>query len=288
MKSNWLGLMYGIGASSIWGGMYVVSKVVLAEIPPFTLLSLRLVLGIVALWLVVTWQRSVNLSTSIKLQAAAVGIIGYGFSLGFQFVGTRLSTASNGALVTSATPAFVFFFAVWILGEKVTTRKLAALAVSTIGVLMVLDPRSANLEKDLFWGNLSLVAAAITWALYSVLVRKLTTHAEVLPLTLFFFCGGLLVGIPGSFVELSRIPIGIISPGLVAGILYLGLISTALAMVWWNLAFAKLEAGLAALTFFAQPLVGVVLGAVLLGEHLSALFILGGILIGVGLWFSSK
>ncbi len=49
-----------------------------------------------------------------------VGLIGYGISLGFQFVGTKLSTAANGSLVTSATPAFMLVFAWIILRERIT------------------------------------------------------------------------------------------------------------------------------------------------------------------------
>jgi drug/metabolite transporter (DMT)-like permease len=80
--------------------------------------------------------------------------------------------------------------------------------------------------------------------------------------------------------------IGEITPGIIAGVLFLGIISTALAMYLWNNAFAQLEAGAASLTFFAQPVVGASLGALFLGERLSPLFFLGGALIGVGLWLA--
>ncbi|MCX6037448.1 MAG: EamA family transporter, partial [Chloroflexi bacterium] len=73
-----------------------------------------------------------------------------------------------------------------------------------------------------------------------------------------------------------------------AGVLFLGIISTALAMYLWNTAFAKLEAGVASLTFFAQPVVGTVLSAIFLGDNINPLFIVGGIFIGIGLIISSK
>lgn len=288
METSFLGLLYGVGAASIWGGMYVVSKVVLDIIPPFTLLTMRLILGILVLWVFVAKNGGLQLSKRIKLQALVVGLLGYGISLGFQFVGTKLSTASNGALVTSTTPAFVFLFAALILNEKITFRKTVALFVSSVGVLIVLNPYTANFASNLFWGNLCLVAAALTWALYSVLVRKVAQMADVLPLTLLFFCGGILFGIPASLIELTWIPIGLITPGVIAGILYLGVISTALAMFWWNRAFALTDAGSAGLTFFVQPVVGVGLGVIFLGEQITILFLTGGILIGIGLWLSTK
>ena len=287
MTTRWSGLFYGIGAASIWGGMYVISKVVLEVIPPFTLLTMRLILGILALWIVVARRGGMQLTRWTQLNAMAVGLVGYGISLGFQFIGTQRSTASNSALVTSATPAFVFIFAALLLGEKITKRKLIALLVSSVGVMIVLNPSNVNYSPNLYIGNLCLVAAALTWALYSVLVRKVSRSAEIIPLTLLFFCGGILFGIPASVIELSRIPIGAITLGVILGILYLGLISTALAMLWWNRAFAILDAGSAGLTFFAQPVVGVGLGAVFLGDQLTPWFLIGGLLIGIGLWLSA-
>jgi drug/metabolite transporter (DMT)-like permease len=70
---------------------------------------------------------------------------------------------------------------------------------------------------------------------------------------------------------------------LALGILYLGLISTALAMYLWNRSLALLEAGLVSLLFFAQPVVGVSLSALLLGESPGPGFWIGSALIGAGL-----
>jgi drug/metabolite transporter (DMT)-like permease len=286
--SRRIGLISGLAAASIWGGMYVVSKVVLEIIPPFTLVTLRLILGILVLWVIVRMQGGKSFNRSQMLRLLAVGFVGYGISLGLQFTGTKLSNASNGALVTSATPAFVLLFAAQILGERITSRRLVALFLATLGVIAVIDPRSAHLSPDLFLGNIILIGAALTWALYSVLVRLVTRDAAVLPATMIFFCGGLFVSVPASAIELQSIALGEISLGVIAGVLYLGIISTALAMYLWNNAFAKLDAGLASLTFFAQPVVGAGLGALLLGEHLTPLFLVGGALIGLGLWLASR
>ena len=59
-------------------------------------------------------------------------------------------------------------------------------------------------------------------------------------------------------------------------------------MYLWNMAFARLEAGVASLTFFAQPVVGAGLGALLLGEQLTGMFFLGGLLIGFGLLLAAR
>jgi drug/metabolite transporter (DMT)-like permease len=287
-----VGLLSGLTAASIWGGMYVVSKVVLEVIPPFALLTLRLVLGIVALGIVI-FIRNTRAPAKVPMtgdqlrQSFLVGVLGYGVSLGFQFVGTKLSTASNGSLVTSATPAFVLLFAPLILGEKATLRKAAALVISTLGVVAVIDPRNAELSPSLFWGNLSLLAAGLTWALYSVLVRKVAQNADLLTSSAVMLAGGIPSSLLFGAWEAGTQGIGQITIAVIGGILFLGIISTAVAMFLWNYAFAELPAAVASLTFFAQPVVGTLLGWWFLGEQITPLFLFGGAMIGVGLAISS-
>src|SRR5258708_11562528 len=125
-RKSMLGIVAGVGAAAIWGGMYVVSKVVLSVIPPFTLLTLRLLLGILTLGIVLTLRPKAALTRDQVVQSFLVGAVGYGISLGFQFVATKLSTASNASLVTSATPPFILLFAPLLLGERTTPRRLGA------------------------------------------------------------------------------------------------------------------------------------------------------------------
>ncbi len=288
MNRRVVGILCGLAAASIWGGMYVVSKVVLEIIPPFSLVSLRLLLGALTLVIVLFIRGFPKISRKQLWQVFGVGVIGYGISLSLQFLGTKLSTAANGSLVTSTTPAFVLIFAWILLKEKITSRRLIALLFATLGVVAVIDPRTVQLNPNLFVGNLLLLGAAVTWALYSVLVRKVTQNLDVLPFSLIAFMGGLPVTIPAGAWELGTIGVGEISLGVVGGVLFLGIISTALAMVLWNNAFALVDASLASLTFFAQPVVGTVLGWLFLGERITSLFLLGGTLIGIGLLISSR
>ena len=288
MNRRLLGILCGLAAASIWGGMYVVSKVVLETIPPFSLVSLRLFLGALTLDIVVLFRGFPRISKNQAGKVLAVGFIGYGISLSLQFIGTKLSTAANASLVTSATPAFVLIFAWFLLAERVTARRLLAFSLATLGVVAVIDPRTAQLNRNLFLGNLALIGAAVTWALYSVLVRKVTKSMDVLLFSLIALTGGLPVSVPAGAWELQALGVGEISLGVVGGVLFLGIISTALAMVLWNTAFTLVDASLASLTFFAQPVVGTFLGWLLLGERITPLFLFGGLLIGLGLVISSR
>ena len=288
-KHSIAGLLAGLAAASIWGGMYVVSKVVLDVIPPFALLTIRLIMGAAVLGMVIHFRRNKPAFTREQFwKSLLVGFVGYGISLGFQFVGTKLSTASNGSLVTSATPAFVLIFAPFLLGEKTTTRRIIALVVSTLGVLAVIDPRNAELSPTLFWGNMSLLSAALTWALYSVLVRKVSQTGDLLTSSAVMLLGGLPSSLALGLWEINTQGVGQITIGIIGGLLFLGIISTAIAMFLWNYAFAELPAALASLTFFAQPVVGTLLGWFFLAEKITPLFLAGGALISLGILISTR
>jgi drug/metabolite transporter (DMT)-like permease len=282
------GLIAGLIAASIWGGMYVVSKVVLEVIPPFTLLTSRLLLGILALGTVIFLRKKTEFALGQFRESFLVGLVGYGISLGFQFVGTKLSTASNGALVTSATPAFVLLFAPFLLGERTTNRRIIALIISSLGVLAVIDPRKAEFSSSVFLGNLSLLGAALTWALYSVLVRRVSKTSDLLASSAVMLAGGLPTSILFSLFEIKSQGIGEVTAGIIGGVLFIGIISTAIAMFLWNYAFAELPAAVASLTFFAQPVVGTLLGWFFLAEEITPLFITGGVLIGLGILVSAR
>lgn len=284
----WRGALYGITAASIWGSMYVVSDLVLLVVPPFTLLTMRIALGLAVL-LPLSRRRGDALPTGPILRSLlGVGIVGLGLSLGAQFLGTDLSTAVNGALVTSASPAFVVLFAVLLLRERLTMRRLAAIGLASAGVIIILDPASADFASDTFVGDAFLAVAAVTWGLYSVLVRRVSLRysAPTLMVTVVALLGGLIVSIPASLLELARRPVGEMSVEIVLGILYLGIVSTAFALLLWNRAFRLAPATIASLFFFAQPLAGAILAAVFLGQRMTDTLWLGGILIALGVVLS--
>lgn len=286
-------------AAAIWGGMYVVSRLVLGVIPPLTLLVIRFLVALPALWIWhgLTERRAVGWrwpSRRAWLDLAVIGGVGYCLSLAAQFGGTALGGASAGAIITSATPAFVALFAWLLLRERPTLRQTLGLALAFGGVLLVVDAgRGAATDgarnPNALFGGALLVIAAVTWALYSVLVRRAgQAHGlSTLTITLGATVVGLMFDLPLAGIELTGMTIGPITPLIVLGVLYLGLVSTALAFHLWNLGFKLLDANTAALCFFAQPVVGATLGVLLLGEPMSfglalgATLILGGALVSV-------
>ncbi len=282
------GAIYGITAAVIWGGMYVVSDVTLVVVPPFTLLTLRIVLALIVLYPLERAHAHGAPPKGTKATLLGVGAVGLGVSLGTQFVGTDLSTAINGALVTSASPAFVVLFALVLLRERLTLLRLLSIVLASLGVLIILNPAAGDFGSDTFLGDIFLAISALTWGLYSVLVRRVTIrHSQpTLTVTVYALMGGLLLSIPASAFELTQRPIGEIDAGVVFGVLYLGLASTAFALLLWNRAFALVPATMASLFFFAQPLSGAIFAALLLNQEMTLALWMGGALIAAAVLLS--
>lgn len=285
------GALYLTSAASIWGGMYVVSKYVLDYVPPLTLLVMRLVIAgaILGTAMLVSGQARVERRHAGLL--LSLGVVGFTMSLGFQFWGTKLSNAHNGGLITSASPAFIVLFAVWLLRERLASVNLAALGLATLGVLAVIGPESGGgSQGDTLWlGNLYLVGAAVTWALYTVLGKVASRHYSSLTVAAYATLSGLLCTIPVAWwTEWRTWSLLADLPLLVwLGVAYVGVVSTAIAFYLWVRGFALLDAGTGSLFFFAQPLVAALLGAVLLGERLHWYFYVGAGLIFAGLTISA-
>ena len=137
-------------------------------------------------------------------------------------------------------------------------------------------------------GNLILIGAALTWGLYSVLIKRLSQYGSVLELSMYAFLGGVPFSMTAAGFEHKLIVWHAINAGVILGVLYLGIVSTALAMYLWNYALAKLDAGIVSLLFFAQPIVGASLGVIFLGEVLGIGFWVGGALISAGLLLAAR
>lgn len=276
LRRRLLGAACLLTAAAIWGGMYVVSKYVLDYIPPMTLLAIRLVIGGAALLLVMVTSRSPWVGVRDLPRMALLGLVGFGISLAAQFIGTRLSSASHGAVITSVTPAFILVFAASLLKERITWAKVAAVATATAGALLVVEPPGGfRIQAGVFWGDVLLLVAGITWALYTVLGRLAANRYPPVTVTTYATLTGILWVLPAIPVELAGFAWKPLPLAVWWGTLYLGLVSTALAFYLWNKGFTLMDAASGSLFFFAQPVVGAMLGWLLLGESLTARFLLG-------------
>jgi len=272
-------------AAAIWGGVYVVSKVVLDVIPPFTLLIMRFAIALVVLGVFVVARREFIARQDYPL-LMAIAFVGITISISAQFLGTKLSTAHMGALITSASPSFIALFAVLLLKERLHRKQILGLMLATAGVIVVVGIPDPNDTASSLHGNLILFVAAVSWGLYTVLSKKATQRYSSLAVTTYAALFGIVFTSPAMVWELAVNPISFrFGWDIWMGVIYIGIISTAGAFYLWNKGFELLQAGSGAVFFFIQPIVGGLLGWLMLHEHLGISYFVGACLIfaGVGL-----
>jgi len=289
LKGIFGGALYLSLASSIWGGMYVVSKYALDTIPPFTLLFLRYLIASFLLGWICWLKKEELVPTRERGLIFQVGFVGYFLSIAAQFVGTKLSSAHMGAVITTLSPVFLSAFAVFILKEKITVRQVASIAIALAGVLVVVGMPGLQGEKSALAGNLFLLVAALFWGYYSVISRKVSAVYSPLQITTWGIVIATVLTFPCIFFELSEWSAGdLFTLPILLSVLYIGIISTALAFFSWNKGLALVPSHQAGLFFFLQPVVGTLLGWFFLHEHLSRSFFIGSLLIIAGVYYNMK
>lgn len=291
MKEKLIGSLCLFLAASIWGSMYVLSKYILEFVSPIALVWIRYVVAFVVLFIILMIFRhkkkvKVVLKKREWLLIAWIGFIGYFISIFMQFLGTKLSDAHTGALITASTPVFVVLFARFILKEVFTTKKILSLILATLGVVIVIGLDTMFLKH--FVGNVVLVGAAVTWALLSVYVKMASKYIDSLTITTYAMLFALIFTTPLMLLQHENISFLLYNRQFLLGILYLGVISTAAAFFLWNKGIELMDTGIGSLFLFFQPVTGSILGWFCLGEKLNVSFFIGGILIIIAMFIASK
>jgi drug/metabolite transporter (DMT)-like permease len=304
-------------ASCLWGGMYVVSRASFSAIPPITLGMLRVIIGGLTLWVALkltargrAHRERVSGAASASTEAggtrgaharlvpppslAAKGDTRRFVVLGLtltatlitQFWGTDLASAHDGALLTTMTPVFVVPIAWLLLRERPGWRVLAGMGLALVGVLIVVGTNLGGGSTALL-GDALLLVSALCWALFTVLGAPLVRRLSALVTSTYATLWCIVLLLPFVVIELTQRSIGTITPLLVLAVLYLGWGATALAWFLWYKGVERLDAAVAAIFFFAQPLVGGLLSALFLNETLSSGFWLGGVVLAGGILLAS-
>lgn len=274
-----LGVIAALVASAIWGGMYVVSRVVLEVIPPVTLVMIRMLIAFAAL---VAYQKirgqRLSLPREVWARVLAMGLVGNAFSITAQFMGTALAGAALGSLITTASPLVTVALSSALGHEKISWRAWAGLGLGLSGVLLL----SGNSSGASLAGILWLLAAAVSWGTLGLIGGRVVDRYDAATVTAW---ASLVGGLATAFLvpwELSGHAIGTVTPGVVLGVLYIGVVSTAVAFAAWVYGVSRAGSVLSGIAFFAQPMVGSLLGALLLGEALGWAFALAAALLFVG------
>ena len=275
-----------LGANVVYGTSYVVARVTLDSIPPALLAFLRLVIAALILAMFSRRQPAEEFSREDQWAIAWMGIVGFAGAYICSNWGIAHSTATNGALLITVEPIAMILLSPWYLGERLSGRGAVGAALTIVGtVVLVVNGIPGLTEKIVpHWaGDLILVLAGVAYASYSLLGRRVLERHAPLPVTTRSLVWGAAALMPLAALEWASGARPVWTGQALAGALYLAVCITALGYVVWNWALARVPAPRAAIFLNVQPIVGALLGPLLLGEPFTIFTALGGALVVTGL-----
>jgi drug/metabolite transporter (DMT)-like permease len=273
-----------------WGSTYVVTKGGLDQIPPmrfallrFSVASLLLVVVALARGGLSGLPRPTPWGTLTLMALSGIAFYYVAFNLALTY-----TSASQGALVQSASPAVTAMAAVWLLGERVTRRRLVGIALAIGGVLLIVarGAPDANAPAPLL-GNLLMFGTVVLWSVYTVFAKRLA-NADPAVVMAVVSCLGTLMLVPPALIEAARTPVAPISLESWLRIIYLGAFPSASGFLLYSRALRDLDATQAGIFINLVPVIGTISGVVVLGDSISPMALAGGGLVLVGIWISSR
>ena len=284
MAAAYIALILG---NVVYGSSYVVSRVVLDHMGPATLSLLRLLIGSLVLVPLALAQRreARRLSRADRWNIFWMGIIGFAAAFAFGNWGLAWSTATNAALLITVEPVALILFSPLVLGESLTRREVVGAAITVTGAAVIVVNGIPGVSVAIVphgRGDILLVLSGLSYVAYSLFGRDVLSRHPALPVTAWSILWGTAAMIPFAAAEwmAGRRPEW--TGPAVLGVLYLGLVITALGYLLWNWALERVEAPRLAVFVNIQPLVGALLGVLLLHEALTIYTVAGGLLILLG------
>ena len=280
-----------LSVMTVFGLTFIAIKVALLDLGPYTLAFVRFTIATVALLLVEKFQPSgVGLKALPLARLGLMGLLGVTLFFSLQNLGLTYTTASSASLILSSIPAITAIISYLVLGEPVSRARAASIAVSILGVALIILGGSGGslLLGGRMMGDLLIFVCAFFWACYTVISRNLTSRLPYLTVTLVSTAFGTLFLLPLSAYEYTVSGPTHLSPPTIVALLFLGVVASALAFLLYNFAVSRVEAGEATTYVNLSPLVTVCAANLILHESLSLLQVVGGIIVLSSLYLASR
>jgi drug/metabolite transporter (DMT)-like permease len=282
-----------------WGSSFVVVKVLLLQgLTPIAIATFRfLIAG--ALFLaallakkVASPQSQLLIERKDVLNLVGLSLVGVTFFFIAQCVGIELADASVAAiLVCFLSPILIALLSVRLFNEHLKKRQYLGIVVAGFGTLVVITGGSIDFGSSnptFLVGSLILLLTPILWALYTLGGKKLTEkYSPFLLVAYVSIIGGLFL-VPFSLAENSLKEILTLNLQSWAAILYLSVTCSFIGYLIWFRVISRVKAVVASSFLFAEPLVTVLFAMAFVGENLTPLILLGGLLIFAGLVFITR
>ncbi|MBE9524988.1 MAG: DMT family transporter [Chloroflexi bacterium] len=272
----------------VWGASFIATKIALQDVSPVTVVWLRFAIGVLVIGIAV-FVRGQFLWPSWKDIAyfAILGFIGITYHQWLQSTGLVTAQASTTAWIVSTTPIFIAILGWIVLKEKMNLRQVFGIVLASVGVILVVsegewgDLNLVNLSNS---GNQLIMLSAPNWAIFSVLSRRgLMEHPAMRMMFFVMSFGWLFTAIPfiagSGFSEIEQLS----ANGWIS-ILFLGIACSGLAYIFWYDGLQALQVSKVGAMLYIEPVVAVIIAAIILGETIHVTSLIGGLGIFVGVY----
>ena len=262
---------------TLWGSLYVVSKSVLTVLPTFTVAFFRFLIAYITLF-AISGPKTLRIEKKDTRFLILIAACGYFIGVSMQLIGTKLLGASFASLLNSMNPVFMTFFGVLLMKEIVTPYKVIGIAVSIVGVFVIVG----GVQSINILGFALSIVSVIIWSLTSVVTKSVASKYD--PILFTRRCVGIAVCfyLPMFLFEIPQIQINNMTLIPIMGLVYMGIFCTGLTYFLWNKCLSQLGASNCSVFYPVQPVVATILGILFLNEKLTTQFVLGSLLIVVG------
>lgn len=263
----------------LWGSQYVISKIALRTVPPVTLLALRYLVSVPALFIVLRLRHAL---TPIKKGdwpiLFAIGFTGYFASFCLQMLGINRLTGSVSSLLGAMNPIFIPILAAFFLHERITPAKIACVALSMAGVVVIVGV-DGTVDAS---GALLMLASVFLWSTASIIIRRVSGRYDPMQIALIAILCALPLTGGWSLIELQSTPCSFTLESVLA-VLYMGVLGTAVTHSLWNYSLRVMDASFCSMFYPMQPLVSSILGVLFLHEAVTPGFVIGALMICCGI-----
>lgn len=291
MKKHTTKALFFIVIAAIAGGSVpVAAKFALEVFKPFTVVALRFFFASLVLLPLVYKANELNSRTLKGLFTTA--FIG-AFNPILLFIALQFTRASFSPLIYACVPALTALYLYLFRNKSISSRQLVGIVVGFIGVfaIVLLPALQSGVEGVSIWANVLIICAAVAFVIYGVWSKEKQKelHFSPLALTFYFSLVTLLISIPFMTWELvgTGIPSNVSALHLLSGV-YAGVVGTGVFYLAFQYALKHGTAVTASLFTYVQPIAGISLAALLLGDEITLPFIVGGTLALVGAHIASK
>lgn len=286
-KKEIQGHLFSLFTIFIWGTTFISTKILLKAFTPIEILFIRFVIGYFALLALYPHRLKVK-ERKQELYFAGAGLCGITLYFLLENIALTYTLASNVGVIISIAPFFTAIFAHLLLtGEKMRAQFFIGFAVAVGGIFLISFNGSSQLKLNPM-GDILAVLAAVVWAIYSVLTKKISGyHYHTISVTRRIFFYGLLFMMPVLFIFKFEPDIDqIIKPVNLFNIIFLGFGASAICFVTWNYALKILGAVKTSVYIYMVPVITVITSVLILHETITGTAVLGILLTLAGLFIS--